>query len=240
MLEGDWTAIGGQFFPEMRRDAHVADRDRELEGCLWERWMDWGYNAPGVCYWVAVLPDGRLYVRHEYKFTQTIASDVAQNIAQQTKQLAQALNRKIKIQKSVADPSMWNHTGHTGESIAETFARFGVPLQKGDNEREIGWQRLRHFLVNAPDGDPWLQWHPSCVYAVRSISTLVSDKNHLDDVDTTGDDHAGDATRYGVMARPMPSSATYVAPAADGSIAQLRAKNRQKPGLLTRSRYAAA
>lgn len=208
LLEGDWTAVAGQFFNEVTRATHV----KELpipKGVSWERWIDWGYNAPGYCIWVACLPDGRLYGRFEYKFTQTIAADVADNIVRYTKELGDLLvGEPIRLRKTVGDPSMWNHTGHTGESIAETFSRHGVWMQKGDNDRVMGWQRMRHFFAPAPDGLPWFVWHPSCVYAIRTIPSLVSDKTKPEDVDTTGDDHPGDAHRYGFMARPAPSNTT--------------------------------
>lgn len=205
LLDGDWTAISGQFFNEVNRDTHVKDIPVP-KGLSWERWLDWGYNAPGYCIWVACFPDGRLYGRFEYKFSQTIAADVAKNIVKFTHELGVQVGEKLRIRKSVGDPSMWNHTGHTGESIAETFARNGIWMQKGDNERIMGWQRMRHFFALAPDGLPWFLWHPSCSYAIRTIPALVSDTTKPEDVDTTGDDHAGDAHRYGFMARPAPSS----------------------------------
>jgi hypothetical protein len=204
LLEGDWSAISGQFFPEFSRNTHVRDVPIP-EYAEFELWLDWGYNAPGICHWVALMPDKHLYVRHEWKFSQTIAQDVAKNIRRMTDELARDLGRKIRIRKAVGDPSMWNHTGHTGESIAETFARNGVSMVKGDNEREIGWQRFRHWLSRSPDGVPWLYYHPSCAYALRTIPSLVGDKHKPEDVDTEGDDHAGDADRYGVMSRPAPS-----------------------------------
>lgn len=204
LLEGDWSAISGQFFPEFSRNTHVADLPVPAF-VDFELWLDWGYNAPGICHWVALMPDKRLYVRHEWKFSQTIAQDVAQGIVGMTRELGNIIGRKVKIRKAVGDPSMWNHTGHTGESIAETFARNGVSMTKGDNEREIGWQRFRHWLCKAPDGAPWLVYHPSCHYAIRTIPSLVGDKHKPEDVDTEGEDHAADADRYGVMARPVPS-----------------------------------
>lgn len=227
LLEGDWSAIGGQFFPEISRTTHVIDLDSQITtDTPWECWLDWGYNAPGVCYWVACLPDGRLYCREEYKFTQTIAQEVARKIAQRTKELGELFGGTLRVRKRVADPSMWNHTGHTGESIAETFSRMGVWMQRGDNERELGWQRMRHFLAPAPDGMPWFVWHPSCTYAIRTIPALVSDKTHPEDVDTTGEDHAGDAHRYGFMARPAPTTYAKSLEAPRGSLGWMMAQLR--------------
>ena len=199
MLRGDWDAIAGQFFTEFSRQTHVVDLGPVAEGMQWFRCLDWGYNAPGVCYWVACLPDGRLYVRHEYTFRQTIAAEVAKEIRRQTRALG------AEIRYTAADPAMFNKTGHIGESMAETFAKHGVPLKPANHDREIGWQRVRHWLQMAPDGKPWLVIHPSCGYLIRTLPALVSDEHKPDDVDTTGDDHGADALRYGVMSRPAPT-----------------------------------
>ena len=69
----------------------------------------------------------------------------------------------------------------------------------------MGWGRLRHWLRNAPDGIPWLMFHPRCITTIRTIPGLVRDKSDPDDIDTDGEDHPADAIRYGVMARPTPT-----------------------------------
>jgi phage terminase large subunit len=202
MLDGDWDAIAGQFFSEFRRDRHVEDLGPVPDGVQWFRCLDWGYNQPGVCYWVACLPDGRLYVVHEYWFRQTLVADVAKEIRRITKTLGSP-----HIRYTVADGHMFDRTG-TGETMAETSARNGVALLRADNSkgsRPQGWQRLRHWLTDAPDGKPWLIIHPGCGYLVRTLPALVGDDTNPDDVNTQGDDHGADAIRYGVMSRPSPT-----------------------------------
>lgn len=202
MLDGDWDAIAGQFFGEFRREHHVQNLGDPGDEVQWIRGMDWGYNQPGVCYWVACLPDGRLYFRYEYWFRQTLVADVAREIAKRTEQFG------IKhVRYTTADGHMFDKTG-TGESMAETMARHGVPLLRADNSkgaRKQGWQRLRHWLATAPDGKPWMVLHPKCEYLARTLPALVSDDDDPEDVDTHGDDHGGDAARYIVMSRPSPT-----------------------------------
>jgi hypothetical protein len=77
-----------------------------------------------------------------------------------------------------------------------------VPLIQASKDRVNGWKRLREWLAIAPDGLPWLMVHPSCTYLARTLPSLVSDETHPEDVDTDGEDHAADALRYFVMARP--------------------------------------
>lgn len=211
LLLGDWSALGGQFFPEFNANRHVATISIPA-GCKIERWIDWGYDPHyGVCLWVAHLPDGRLYVFYEWRFNganareKLVAAQVAKRIKEYTFNDVLPLARTKRVNRSIADPSMFAADGHTGEDYATTFTRYGVPLQQADNERVMGWGRLRHWFRLAPDGKPWILFHPRCVTCIRTIPGLVRDKNDPDDVDTTGEDHAADCLRYGVMGRPTPT-----------------------------------
>lgn len=226
LLLGDWTAITGQFFTEFTADTHVA-RLNIPRGCKIERWVDWGYSPnPGVCHWVACFPDGRLYVFAEWVFNGEgrvlrVAADVAKRIAQITKEevLPETGGR---LSKSIGDPSMFAKDGHTGEAYDETFRRNGVHLQRGDNDRVQGWGRFRHWLQPHPAGGRWLMYHPDCEYAIRTIPSLVHSKNDPEDLDSYGEDHAADADRYGIMARPSPTRYKYSStPTIPGSVASM-------------------
>lgn len=228
LLLGDWDALTGQFFPEFSPASHVADIQIP-EGCKIERWIDWGYDPHyGVCYWVAVFPNGRLYVFYEYKFNgahakeKLVASEVAKKIRAYTLDEVLPLVRSRRITKSIADPSMWAKDGHSGEDYSETFGRNGVVLTRGDNNRPMGWGRLRHWFRNAPDGYPWLMCHSRCTTAIRTIPACVRDGSDPDDIDTTGEDHPADAWRYGVMGRPSPTKFTASVPIIlEGTMAEL-------------------
>jgi len=196
LLEGDWSAIEGQFFAEWRASAHVTSREVPASA-TWVVWMDYGFNRPGVALWAAVLADGRIYVRHELKFQGRNLSDVARDLVR--------FNRAhgLTVGRVVVDPDLDEHK--TGESGIETLRRFGVPAVPGDNARVAGWYRMRHWLSEAPDGEPWLQVHPDCRYTIRTVPTLVASRSDPEDCNSEGDDHAADAIRYGIMDRPAPS-----------------------------------
>lgn len=205
LLDGDWSAITGQFFPEFSTARHL----RSVKIAPYtriERWIDWGYVQPGYCAWAALLPDGHIHVFKEWPFQGQIAAVVKARIYDETLPYLHAPHL-LELGKSVADPSMWSLQGHTGESFAETFGREpkSVALQPGDHDRVLGWGRLRHWLQLAPDGIPWLTFDPDCRYAIRTLPTLISDRARPEDLDTTGPDHAADAVRYGLMARPAPT-----------------------------------
>jgi phage terminase large subunit len=206
LLDGDWDAIAGQFFSEWRPSVHVRDLGPLGEGIEWVRGLDWGYYPdPAVCLWIACLPDGRLYVRHEASWRETIAVDVAKGIFEQTRALAPTCGA-VHVRYTSADPSMWNLKGQTGESIAETIQRAGVPLRSAKHERKSGWMRLRAFLAVRPDGtggeSPGVVIHPDCKGLIRTLPTLVYD---ADGDMKAGNDHWADALRYACMSRPTPS-----------------------------------
>ena len=43
----------------------------------------------------------------------------------------------------------------------------------------------------------------TCAHVIRTLPALPHDKHRPEDVDTSAEDHAPDALRYGCMSRPM-------------------------------------
>jgi phage terminase large subunit len=201
---GDWRVFAGQFFTSWRerKDGepwHV--QDLKLSADLeWFRSMDWGRSNPGCVLWWCCLPDGHLHLGAELKFVDTDVADVCQAM--------RAIDRELGIghlRYTVSDPALHNRSQETGESIAETFGRNGIYLIRGNNNRMLGWERVRNLLRAAPDGQPWLSVSPRCRYLIRTLPALQQDSHNPEDLDTDMDDHAADALRYGAMSRPSPT-----------------------------------
>ena len=111
----------------------------------------------------------------------------------------------MRIAYTAAGPDMWHKRGHTdieGESLAETFARNGVPLLKADAARVIGWQRCREYLADAADGQPRWQAFETCANLIRTLPLAVHDERAPEDIGGHVEDHALEAWRYGLMSRP--------------------------------------
>lgn len=49
-----------------------------------------------------------------------------------------------------------------------------------------------------------------CEHTLRTLPVLQHDEHDPEDVDTEGEDHAGDETRYAVMSRPFVNKRTEV------------------------------
>ncbi len=222
--DGDWDIFPGQFFPEWRKAIHVAALNIPPTA-TWYRAIDGGFVNPAAVLWIA-LWDGHAYVRHEWLPVRVINSDQAKGIVAKTKDWHIG-----RVRMTVADTSLWTPESDTGESAAETFGRYGVPLLQANKDRVNGWARLREWLQLAPDGRPWLQVHPDCTYLARTLPSLVSDRTRPEDVDTDGEDHAADALRYFVQSRPSPErSANRSITPPEGSPAYYMAQMRKPTG----------
>lgn len=223
--DGDWDIFPGQYFPEWRKATHVTpehvEYPREFGRSLS---LDWGFVKPGSCgFWVHD-PEGHLYREEEYIFTRTTAFDVGQEIGRRI--TARGLTR---LKFLVYDTAMEIPNNDTGESTITSVMR-GIRVQgvhlahrQADKDRVNGWQRLRHWFRLAPDGRPWMLSSPHCTYFNRTIPSLVSDDTKPEDVNTHGEDHAGDDSRYEVMAMPMPgASSTTKPPAKEWSLGWIK------------------
>jgi phage terminase large subunit len=196
LLDGDWGVFEGQFFDEFRPSHHVVDLGAVSNDCPRFLSMDWGRNAPGVVLWWVALPDGHYYIEDEYKFNGDVSGKVTvQDVAREIKR--RCTERGLKVPTCWTDPACWQHTGQIGESIADTFLKYRIPVAKANNDRRSGWQRLHEMFRRAPDGQPWLLVSPRCTYGIRTLPAQLQSKKDPDDLDTSGDDHWADALRYG-------------------------------------------
>ena len=101
--------------------------------------------------------------------------------------------------EGVADDACFAKTGHGAGSIADEFRAAGVdfePAKKAD--RLTGWNIMRHLLSNAGKPDvPGLYTARTFTYFWETVPYLGRDQKRVEDVDSSGPDHAADAVRYG-------------------------------------------
>lgn len=201
LLDGDWSAIVGQFFGEFSEQGHVKLIPDLPEGCKLDRWVRWGDKA--YCAFALIFPNGRVYIIDEMLFEpKRVATSVANDIKRQSAYLRDEL--KAKLGRTIGHIEMEKGAGLTGESYAATFARAGLSVWCDDTDPIQGWGRVRHWLQMAPDGSPWLLIHPRCQFAIRTLASLVEDKDNPEDIDAGQEDQAAHAVRLGLMARPSP------------------------------------
>lgn len=214
-LNGSWDVYEGQYFEEFAdRPDHYMDRQwtHVIEPfeipSSWSiyRGFDWGYNHPFSCGWWAIDPDGVMYrILELYGCTKTPNEGVKWTPDQVFKEIhrIECEHRWLKGKKitGIADPAIWN--AEYGESIAETASRNMVYFSKGDHERLAGWMQMHYRLSFDENGFPMMYVFRNCRGFIRTIPILMYDEHKVEDIDTDGEDHIADETRYVCMARPI-------------------------------------
>ena len=216
-LDGDWDIFDGVFFEEFRDDpshysdrrwTHVIDPFEIPKNWRIYRSFDWGYSRPFSCGWWAVEEDGTAYrILELYGCTDTPNEGVKwdpdrvfSEIARIEKEHRWLKNKEIS---GVADPAIW--AAGTGQSVEEAAARHGVIFTKGDNSRIPGWLQMRYRLSFNGEGYPMMYVFKNCRAFIRTVPSLVYDEYRVEDLDTGGEDHVADETRYFCMSRPVPA-----------------------------------
>ena len=218
-LEGCWDVFQGQFFEEFRTEKTEDGRfTHVIPGFYpprhWSIWRsyDWGYSKPFSCGWWAVDEEGRLYrIAELYGCTGVPDQGVRWTVEEQMRRIAQMERehpwlRDRNIQ-GVADPSIWD--GSRGKSVAQTAAEQGVFFIPGINDRLPGWMQVHQRLQFDSEGVPGLYVFDTCRDFIRTMPLLRYDPKKPEDVDTRGEDHIADETRYMCMAQPVQDGPSF-------------------------------
>ena len=214
-LYGKWDIFQGQFFEEFTDDPkHYADRqfthviDPFDIPDSWKiyRSFDWGYHRPFSCGWWAIDHEGVAYrilelygcTEHANQGVRWTPQRVFGEIARIEREHPYLAGKNII---GIADPAIW--ASQTGKSIADVAAEEGVYFVKGDNKRIPGWLQVHYRLSFDEKGYPKMYVFSHCKGFIRTLPILQYDKVCPEDLDTEGEDHIADETRYFCMARPI-------------------------------------
>lgn len=217
LLLGKWDAFEGQAFPEFTNDpehykdglhTHVIDPfDIPLH---WTRYVsfDHGFSRPFSFGAWAVDPDGRAYRYKELYGCKKGEANVGLMLtpgeiaAKLADWLEPEFREGIHI-TGIADPAIWDESRGTSveEQIRKVFS--GVTFRKGDNTRMPGKMQVHERLRFDDDGRPMMYIFSNCTDFIRTLPTLCYDEHKVEDIDTAGEDHIYDETRYFLMSRPL-------------------------------------
>lgn len=236
-LTGDWAVNRGAYFASALDESRVAvdpwDAIPEFDSWergagpvmrKWDHWLahDFGSTAPSVTYLIAKSPGaeyaGRFYPRDSLVLVDELAAVRRDNLNQGLGWTA-AITGEAIVEfckrwgvkpRGVADDACFAKTGHGSGSIADEFHRVGVyfdPAKKAD--RITGWQMMRRLLADAGKPDvPGLYVSRACEYWWATVPYLARDQKRVEDVDSSGPDHAADACRYGLLRQARTASVT--------------------------------
>jgi len=227
-LEGDWNVVAGAFFDCWSNSRHVVRPFEIPEHWMRFRSGDWGSAKPFSFGWWGVVSDdwkteeGLVLPRGcmvRYREWYGIKRDAFGQLQYNTglKMTAEAVglglvDREAKdanISYGVLDPAAFTQDG--GPSIEERMRIGGgnkIIWRRADNKRVPqkgalgGWDQMRSRLIGEDVDRPMVVCFSSCTDSIRTIPVLQHDKDNLEDLDTDGEDHAGDDWRYACMSRP--------------------------------------
>lgn len=219
MRWGDWNVIEGAFFDCWDTKKHVIRPFEVPKDWLRFRSCDWGSAKPFSVGWWAVVGDDhqvqlgggvegsetRILPRGAIVRYREWYGASAPNVG--LKLTADEVAKGIKereagdtIKYGVLDPAAFAVDG--GPSIGERMAMEKVYFSRADNKRVSqkgaigGWDQMRARLVGDGDGRPMLYVFSTCTDFIRTVPALQHDPDRPEDVDTDGEDHAGDEARY--------------------------------------------
>lgn len=227
-LEGRWDVYEGQFFEEFRTEPDIAKAAAagltQEEARQQHRWThviepfdlnygdrrawkvyrsyDFGYAKPFSCAWWAVDFDGNIYrIMELYGCTETPNEGVKWAPDEQFRKIREIETThpwlKGRNILGVADPAIWDAS--RGESIADTAMRYGVHFVPGDNNRIPGWMQMHYRFQFDENGYARMYIFSNCKAFIRTIPTLMYSHTHVEDLDSSQEDHVADESRYFCM-----------------------------------------
>lgn len=124
---GEWAMAEGLVFDEFDPEVHVID----VLPAGYEHWpvyaaIDFGYDHPFVCLWVARSPDNKLYVIREWRYSRVLVSD-----------------HVTEIKKYPMPRTFW--ADHDAEGAAQ-LRRAGIPTLPANKEVLPGIDRIQLLL----------------------------------------------------------------------------------------------
>lgn len=198
-LHGDWNVFEGQFFNEYQERLTAVQPFQPIGVKRRIIAIDYGRAAPACALWMALTADDRIIVYRELYGTGMSYDQFAARI----KALCPADER---VDFMVVDPAALDKkSDDTGNSLRGAFRKAGLPTCKGANNARVdGWNAVRRCLTATTDenGREYSRMTicRNCSNLLRTLPEQIHDAIVVEDLDTSGEDHAVDALRYGVMA----------------------------------------
>ena len=185
----DFTTYTGQVYKEFDEAVHVIP-DSELRiDPGWPRYrsIDFGYENPFACLYIAVDSEDRVIIYDEY---------VQRHVT--IEKHAAELNRRedgkeTKYEFTTADPS--------GASARATLLENGIPTLAQRSNVQQGLEAVRQQLLTRADNKPGLYVSSKCVNTIKEFNlySYPSKVNPDTEAPAKDNDHEMDAIRYFIV-----------------------------------------
>ncbi len=200
-------ATQGSALPEFSRGIHICE-PFEIPP-WWRRWIghDPGYNNPFAWYWLAVSPDGVVYVYREY--TQDFGPDVPKVFYSDQAEEVMRLTGDEQIGHVVAGMDAFAKSRETGKTYVDYYYQGGIPgwaFIKPSTDRKLRLTTWHEYLKPYPHPEiegrqtTKLQIFDTCRKVIEVIPKLLLDKKDPEKVeDNPKIDNPYDAIGYALI-----------------------------------------
>lgn len=197
--DGNWDMLAGQYFNEFDRTVHTCEPFAIPDHWKRYRSIDYGLDCL-ACVWVAVDERGRYYVYREYAEHDKIISAGAEDILRNTDE---------QIDYTVAPDDLWARSQESAKAKADLFRESGLPLIKGNRNRESGWLAIKE-LLRINNGESRLVIFNTCANLIEHLTALQRDAHRPNDCLTEPHEitHLPDALRYFALQYTTPAKET--------------------------------
>ena len=191
LLEGDWNVFSGQYFREWIPSQHIVEPHYIPNHCIKFIGGDYGFKSPSSIGWYAIDADGNV-TRYKEIYKEGLHYDT---LAQMLLDMSEGED----IRYAVFDPSIFGDKQHhkeakegkSGAEIMQEIIGDKFPIMRGDNRRLEGWANVRQYLK-----DDRFKVFSTCTAFIKTFPANIHDEKRPEDLDTNGEDHSADETRY--------------------------------------------
>lgn len=204
---GQFVAFTGRVYKDFSRATHVIEPFEIPRDWPRYRAIDYGFEDPFVCLWVASNEQGQLIIYREHYVRRWLLSENAERIHKLSVYPGTNPPQEEEYEYTVIDPGAKQHRMETGMSIANHLSELGLPTLMGNNDVEAGvFRTMEWFKTDPVSGKPGILIFSNCVNTIAELekyswSESKDNKNQGMKVQQKHD-HAADALRYLVMTRP--------------------------------------
>ena len=184
-IKGHFVAFAGAVYKTFNRKTHVIEPFEISKDWTRYRVIDWGFNNPFVCLWLARDKDRRWYVYAEYY-------QARETLAYHSEQIKQ-ISGKEKYRATWAD--------HDSQDCFE-FKNLGISTIAAKKDVHLGIEAVQAALKVQGDGKPRLFIFKTCRNSIREMSGYKwaegTESRDAQDEPLKVNDHTCDCVRYGI------------------------------------------
>ena len=184
-IKGHFAAFAGAVYKTFKRSIHVIEPFDIPKDWTRYRVIDWGFNNPFVCLWLARDKDRRWYVYAEYY-------QARETLAYHSERIKQ-ISGKNKYRATWAD--------HDSQDCFE-FKNLGISTIAAKKDVHLGIEAVQAALKVQGDGRPRLFIFKTCRNSIREMSGYKwaegTETKDAQDEPLKVNDHTCDCVRYGI------------------------------------------